>query len=120
MTAEELLERYAAGERIFIEVDLSGVNLSRAILPEIKFRRCNLQNSNLAGINLLGGSLIGSDLSGANLSEANLERVAMQGTNLENATLLGAETVEVEFAGAFFHNTTDPEGYTIEGPEYFD
>jgi hypothetical protein len=37
MTAEELLERCAAGEIIFIEVDLSGVDLSGAILPEIKF-----------------------------------------------------------------------------------
>jgi uncharacterized protein YjbI with pentapeptide repeats len=63
---------------------------------------------------------MGSNLTGANLSNANLERVAMQGTNLENATLLGAETSEVEFAGAFFHNTISDEGDIIEGPEYFD
>ncbi|WP_404791476.1 hypothetical protein [Altericista sp. CCNU0014] len=44
----------------------------------------------------------------------------MQGTNLENATLLGAETVEAEFAGAFFHNTIAEEGHIIEGPEHFD
>jgi Pentapeptide repeats (8 copies) len=120
MTREELLERYAAGERLFIDIDLSGVNLGAVNIQGIRLRRCNLENSNLSGINLLGGDLLGSNLRGANLSDANLEGVGMQGTNLENATLLGAETVEAEFAGAFFHNTVAEEGHTIEGPEYFD
>ncbi|WP_442938785.1 pentapeptide repeat-containing protein [Nostoc sp.] len=63
---------------------------------------------------------MGSDLSGANLGRSNLESVAMQGTNLKNATLLGAITIETEFAGAFFHNTTTEEGDIVDGLEYFD
>ncbi|MEH2326289.1 MAG: pentapeptide repeat-containing protein [Nostoc sp.] len=44
MDAEELLQRYAAGERRFIEIDLSGIDLSGANLPKIDLCRCNLRN----------------------------------------------------------------------------
>ncbi len=73
MTAEELLERCAAGERRFIEIDLSGIDLSGANLPEIDLTRCNLSNTNFSNAILIGGSLIGSNLTGANFSKANLE-----------------------------------------------
>ena len=41
MTAEKLLERYAAGERDFGGVDLSGANLSEADLEFANFREAN-------------------------------------------------------------------------------
>lgn len=44
MTAKELLERYAAGERDFTGVDLYGVDLSNAVLTEINLDRADLKS----------------------------------------------------------------------------
>jgi 2-iminobutanoate/2-iminopropanoate deaminase len=52
MKAEELLKRYAVGERNFHEADLCWAILSGA---------------NLSGANLSGANLSGADLSDANL-----------------------------------------------------
>jgi uncharacterized protein YjbI with pentapeptide repeats len=68
MTAEELLERYAAGERDFSGVDLGGSRENRKFQP-------NLSNADLRGINLCG---------------ANLEMVNMSFSNLSGARLFGA------------------------------
>ena len=57
MKAEELLEKYAAGQRDFKGAQLSGIDLKGADLSEI-----NLQNANLSG----------SELSEAIFTKANL------------------------------------------------
>jgi Pentapeptide repeats (8 copies) len=72
MTAEGLLERYAAGEK-----DFSGINLSRA----------ELGGANLSGIVLSNSDLREAFLEGANLEEANLEGVNLCFTNLLSANL---------------------------------
>ena len=48
MDAEELLKRYAAGERDFTEVDLSSADLAEAILIDII-----MKNSHLSGASLM-------------------------------------------------------------------
>jgi uncharacterized protein YjbI with pentapeptide repeats len=58
MDAEELLGRYAAGERDFSGADLSGVKLMRAHLPEI----------NLSDAKLRGANFVCAELNGANFS----------------------------------------------------
>ncbi len=103
MTAEELLERYAAGERDFSEVDLRGANLSGV------HRRFDVDSytepyrqgitSDLSGINLSSADLTeaylrGVNLAGANLSNANLTRVDLSKSNLTNANLSGANLTE--------------------------
>ncbi|NEU82091.1 pentapeptide repeat-containing protein [Nostoc sp. UIC 10630] len=55
MTAVELLERYAAGERDFAGVDLNGVDLSGAVLREINLDRADLTGVNFTGADLSGG-----------------------------------------------------------------
>ena len=70
MTSEELLQRYAAGER-----DFRGADLSRA---------------NLTGADLTGANLTGADLAGAYLTEADLTHVHLRGANLHRITLCGA------------------------------
>ena len=67
MTKEELLTRYAAGERDFSEAELYGVDLSGA---------------DLQGINLSDARLFGANLSGANLKYANLDYASLYGVNL--------------------------------------
>ncbi|MEH2167491.1 MAG: pentapeptide repeat-containing protein [Nostoc sp.] len=49
MDAEELLQRYAAGERDFPGVRLRGVFLDRAELREINLTRDDLSGSDLSG-----------------------------------------------------------------------
>ena len=48
MNAEELLEKYAAGERIFQKLNLSGIDLKGAKLNEISFYRTNLTGTDLS------------------------------------------------------------------------
>lgn len=54
MTAQELLDRYATGERDFAGVDLHGIDLSGAILCGINFDRADLSNANFKGADLSG------------------------------------------------------------------
>jgi uncharacterized protein YjbI with pentapeptide repeats len=63
MDAEELLQRYAAGERDFSGVDLSGVNLNIG-----KLDKYDPSRNNLSGINLSGANLTRADMRCVNLS----------------------------------------------------
>ena len=64
MDKEELLERYAAGERNFAGVELGG-SFNKAIT--VSLSTTNLQGINLSGANLERVSLAFSDLSGAKM-----------------------------------------------------
>ncbi len=75
--AEELLKRYAAGERNFAAAQLADADLYGAVLRE----------ANFADANLLGATLEHSDLSGANLQGATLLRTVLRDADLENADL---------------------------------
>lgn len=100
MEADELLRRYAAGERDFTEADLSwedlsGANLSQIILwnanlNETNLSKTNLSNANLMGADLRKANLKGADLSGALLSQANLEEANLRGANIIGADLEGS------------------------------
>ena len=65
MKAEELTQRYEAGER-----DFPGVVIEKNYLGLLKV---NLRGANLSGANLAGADLATTDFRGANLSAANLE-----------------------------------------------
>ena len=72
MTAKELLERYAAGER-----DLSGANLSDA----------NLSDANLFGANLFGANLSAATFSGENLTPTKLGTATVTAFSKEGGRL---------------------------------
>jgi uncharacterized protein YjbI with pentapeptide repeats len=76
MTAEELLQRYAAGER-----DFSGISLES---------KWGLEGAELPDINLSGATLRRVDFDGADLSRANLSNANLGGANLESANLTEA------------------------------
>jgi hypothetical protein len=80
ISGEELLRRYATGER-----DFSGIDL----------RRADLSEADLRGINLSG-----ADLSGADLRESNLRFANFQGANLEGAYLAKAFIADCDWRGA--------------------
>lgn len=76
----EFLTRYAAGERNFQNIDLSGADLSYF----------NLKGCNFVGANLKGTNLSYSCLESAKLVVANLEGANLSGANLRKAKLVGA------------------------------
>ena len=85
MKRDELLERYAKGERNLQLADLSGANL---------------RGTNLSGANLRYANLRGTNLSGADLSGANLRYLGLQGADLRNADLSGADLRYTDFRRA--------------------
>ena len=87
LSTDELLRRYAAGERNF-----ANANLRCAVLVEQNLTRCNFSNvklsfANLSGINLTEADLTSADLSDASLSGANLSQASLYRTLLGRANL---------------------------------
>ncbi|MFN6563327.1 MAG: pentapeptide repeat-containing protein [Nostoc sp. ChiSLP01] len=125
ITVEELLQRYAAGERDFSVVCLDDADLSGANLAGIDFSHARLRWANLSGAILCGANLSDTDLQRANLTGANLEaaniiNTCIAGANLENTNLRGAIGFFGEANGTFLHNTVWPDGEIVVGPEWID
>lgn len=100
MDADELIERYAAGERDFHGVDLfesdeefiyddeGEIQLNE---PFIHKSPVNLKNADLTGINLSRADIGDADLEGVDLSHANLRGANLSGANLRAANLSHAD-----------------------------
>ncbi|MCL1472768.1 pentapeptide repeat-containing protein [Argonema antarcticum] len=95
MDAEELLRRYATGERDFTGVKLPGVRSIDKNLRGAIFREADLSNACLDWTNLSY-----ADLSYANLKGARLGEAALQGANLEYADLSNAVFGQTSFSDA--------------------
>lgn len=115
MQAEEILKKYADGERNFSGVNITEINLTRANLTGIDFSDATLSIANLTGANLSEANLTGAKLnvakmSGANFSQAkfngailnvaNLVRANLKGTQFIQAALIRAELIRAELSGA--------------------
>ncbi len=93
-----------------IQPDLSGANLSEAILIQADLRRANLDGANLARANFRGADLgdayldranfRGADLSGALLRWADLYKADFSQANLGGADLKGAALTDACLSGA--------------------
>ncbi len=96
MTVEELLRRYAAGERYFAGADLRyGQELSVAILKGIDLSRAFMD-----GINIVGVDLSYSNLSQGRIDVCRLEDVNLTAANLRGASLIEASIIGVNLTGA--------------------
>ena len=115
---EELLRRYAVGDRYFINanlrcaqlsniclenIDLSYAKLSLANLSGTNLSKANLtlaemRSANLSGSNLHNSQLVRANLAGANLSDANLRGADLRNTDLSNACLIGANLIGVNLS----------------------
>ena len=100
MRAEEILKRYQNGDRLFAEVDLTGVHLTRADLTGADLRGANLSDANLSDANLSGANLTGANLTGARLTGAHLSEAHLYGANLSGANLTGANLSGANLSGA--------------------
>jgi uncharacterized protein YjbI with pentapeptide repeats len=113
LTVEELLERYAAGERKFTMVDLSGADLGqvdfgyRSLRGLVYNRRIDFSYSDLREVNLRDANLHEAvmelvDLSDACLAGVRLDYARLEGARLINANLRGANIGSTTFDGADF------------------
>lgn len=94
MNAEELIGRYAAGERDFIGADLRNICLMDTLLTGI-----NLSNANLEGALVMRSFLINANLSNANLQRANLSNIYLSNSNLSNVNLIDAKLTDADLTG---------------------
>lgn len=93
-----------------IQPDLSGADLSRAILNDdlskgVDLRNANLTQANLSKAWLPWSNLAYADLQGANLSDTNLihttfDHATLVGADLRRADLTQSKLTSVDFAGA--------------------
>ena len=86
-------------------VNLSGANLSNAILIEAYLYRATLSNADLTEANLRLATLVDATLSGADLSRADLSfatfvRTKLKGTTLTECRIYGISAWDVELTGA--------------------
>lgn len=134
MDAQELLCRYAAGERNFTGVNLRGISLRQKCLVDINLSNANpsslsssiLINANLSGANLSGIELVGTNFINANLRGANLRNAVLAGADLTGADLTGADLTGAKLsyydrwsnARLIGTNLTDADLTSIQGLEY--
>lgn len=100
---EDLLQRYATGEREFsnlfvrTEFDLKGVILEGA----------NLINTSFAELDMTGAKLAGANLSGACLEQTLLHEADLSGANLCGAFLNQTEFIRANLSDAYLINASD-------------
>ncbi|MHC5938465.1 pentapeptide repeat-containing protein [Nostoc sp.] len=146
MDGEELLQRYASGERDFSGADLrkagifdgrrlifkdaifKGVNLSGIIEYRIDFSGAGrerkffdivIHRANLEGVDLRDIALSRAFLSNANLSGANLNKVNFWGANLSGANLADSEMNHADLRGADL-NSADMVAVDLSGANMTD
>ena len=126
MTAEELLERYAAGERDFSRVDLSGVNLEEVCLDGINLEGANLSRTLFFHSTLRKAILRNANLEGADLSITVLDEADFGGANLKNCRTLECSMIRSNFRNArdegmiwdgYAYNTVLPNGRVVSDPD---
>jgi uncharacterized protein YjbI with pentapeptide repeats len=110
LSAEELLERYASGERDFRGVSLRGTSLVGADLRECRMSGSDLSNADLTGARFDDAELSGAGFSrtvlcGASLRDADLRGADFGGADLSRADLGGADIRGAEFAGSKLQGT---------------
>lgn len=113
--SQELLKRYAAGDRNFAgirfremslrEVDLREIDLSWSEFIGVDLSGTNLSHANLIGVKLLCVNLSKANLSYANLRWADLTGADCIGTDFSNANLSDAILTAVKFDGADLYRT---------------
>ncbi|MCS6815312.1 MAG: pentapeptide repeat-containing protein [Cyanobacteria bacterium] len=100
MTSEDLLRRYAAGERDFRGIELQGANLEGANLQGANLQQAVLCLSNLSQSNLTDADLSYANLVGADLMHVCADRARFTGAKILGADLRGSSLVQADFTDA--------------------
>jgi uncharacterized protein YjbI with pentapeptide repeats len=112
-SVEELLRRYAGGERRFPDTNLDeanlwGVTLEGAVFDRSWFHSANFERANLRGVSFRLCNVKCVNFRAADLSGASFQLAAVEAAEFEGALLDGAS-----FEGASFY------GYTIHDGDGF-
>ena len=122
---EELLRRYAAGERDFSGIqltsshdnsrsiknaDLRHINLRGAILSCIRIDNTDLRGADLRGTQMVRSRLTQVDLSEADLRFASLTHMKWLDVNLTNATLMQANLMRSHLQADLIYSTPTSKG----------
>lgn len=100
MDGEELLNKYAKGERDFSGIILCEANLNRVNLSKANFSKAILSLTNLSGANLSEANLTKAKLNVARLSSTNLAGAKLNGAILNVANAIRADMSEAELIDA--------------------
>jgi len=111
---EELLRRYANGERSFPDTDLSDADLARVTLDGASFERFSwFFSANFDGASLRGTSFRECNVKCASFRRADLTGASFELAAVESTDFDGAKMEGVSFVGATCY------GYTIESGDQF-
>ncbi len=102
LTREELLRRYASGERTFGILDLCGVNLEGAVLDGVNLPRARFWGANLKGARFMRADLTGSSFYQANLDGAVFDHASLSQTHFAGASLRATRLVDCTLEGSHF------------------
>lgn len=102
---DELLRRYAVGDRFFVNANLRCAQLSQLCLENIdlsyaKLNLADLSGTNLNKANLAAAQMQSANLSGSNLHKSQLVRANLAGANLSDANLRGADLTNADLSNA--------------------
>lgn len=106
-SVDELMHRYAQGERTFPDTELSDANLSGMNLdgaqftPYSWFFNASFTGASLKDVSFRECNVKCADFSGANLTDASFELAAIDAATFRNAATSGAK-----FAGATYYGIT--------------
>ncbi|WP_310483277.1 serine/threonine-protein kinase [Chamaesiphon sp. VAR_48_metabat_403] len=103
LDAQGVLAAYRRGQRVFTEMDISSLDLSKAQIHGIVLTNSNCADVNFQGANLCGVKFEKADLSGAVLKDAVLSRGYLSYANLQNADLRGADLSDAYLHYANLH-----------------
>ena len=110
MEPEELLARYAAGERDFRETDfadiaLAGFDLLECDFSDSDFSGALLDGANLSGCRMVGTILRWASLGNADLTGCDLREADLTGANLSGADLSRSDVRDADFRAAVLTGT---------------
>ncbi len=103
LDAQGVLAAFRRGQRVFSELDINGLDLSKSHLPGITLSSANCAYINFQGANLSSGKFDKADLSGAVFKDAVLIKGYFSYANLQNADLRGADLSDAYLNYANLH-----------------
>ncbi len=108
---EELLRRYASGERKFPETELSDADLAGVVLDGADFERWSwFSSTNFEGASLRGASFRECNVKCANFRRADLTSATFELAAVESAEFDGAKVDGIRFVGATSYGHTFKAG----------
>jgi uncharacterized protein YjbI with pentapeptide repeats len=123
ITAEDLLRRYAAGERDFPQIILEYADLSGADFQRINLQGARLSYVNLSGINLRDSTLT-AQFSFCNLRDSKIQSCYLESARFSDCDFRGASVTKVNLTYTSFIRVNLQgarlEGFGEEFPLFFD